>query len=274
MIATTVYGELIDNRISDQSAIANYKSRGRIASFCAPHSLRAILSHVQLAMAGGAESDRGGEGESEANERSAPKPKPRRKVIKSVHKFTGCRGCMRKNHARPPQVIILEFGIDEAGNPILWEFVLRREKVKKIKEPNAIQYRRIEDARVNNKGEVVFGDLDYTRRPTTEELSRALGDMKTGRKTALKVWARRASMPGKRRTRSSAKTGDESEAQSEGADPPAEDYFASDPCKACGVTKAPHGFRHCLIVSSSKSLVTNFHSLNALRPFSPTILAR
>ena len=171
----------------------------------------------------------------------------------------GAQPVCGRNHARPPPVILLEFGIDDDGNPMNYEYALRREKTQKAKEPNAIQYRRISDARVTPKGQVVFNDLDHIRRPNTQELAHALADLRTGRKTSLKVWARRPRAPPKRKTKKSGQQEDDAEQSGDEDDPSPESYFTADPCTACDTVKAPSGFRNSLVVSSCKTFNFIFH---------------
>ena len=52
-------------------------------------------------------------------------------------------------------------------------------------------YRKISDARVTERGQIIFGDLDHMRRPTLKELSISLADMKRDRETVMAVWARK-----------------------------------------------------------------------------------
>ena len=51
-------------------------------------------------------------------------------------------------------------------------------------------YRKMEDARVTEKGHLVFGDLDHLRRPTLKVLAIGLADLRRDRETGTAVWVR------------------------------------------------------------------------------------
>ena len=102
-----------------------------------------------------------------------------------------CGTCFRTFPDRPPPTLLLEWRIDKHGNPQIWEYGLRKTDTSKVKEPCQTLYRRIEDARVTDQGQVVFDDLDYARQPNTKELSIALADLRRDRDPEMAVWARK-----------------------------------------------------------------------------------
>ena len=109
---------------------------------------------------------------------------------KRLVKPDACGTCFRTFPNRPPPTLLLEWDFDKFGNPIVWEYGVRKGDTSKLKEPCGSVYRKIDDARVTEKGQVIFGDLDYLRRPTMKELAIELADLRRDKDTEMAVWAR------------------------------------------------------------------------------------
>ena len=115
-----------------------------------------------------------------------------------------CYACHRIFPPRPPNQIVVEYGVDDDGRPWKWIYVPRRDHTSKWKEPWDVEYLKISDARVNEAGDVVFDRLAHTRKATAHELVK-LWDLREGanRYEVSEEWADR---PARRRAPSPQKS--------------------------------------------------------------------
>ena len=91
-----------------------------------------------------------------------------------------CGTCKRDFAPRPPPRILVEYGIDFVGRPLVHTYVPSHGDTSAFKEPEAAVRRLLSDLRVREDGELIFDDLSkHLRLPTMNEMA-SIWDFRQG----------------------------------------------------------------------------------------------
>ena len=102
-----------------------------------------------------------------------------------------CETCLRPFETVPSQRLLVAAGRNQDGAIIVHEYVrCKTGEASKKRLPAGTQFRELQDARVTEKGRVVYGKSEVLdRRPRDDELMIAIADLKAGHTAPQPVWS-------------------------------------------------------------------------------------